>query len=205
MSAFCSLSVPSIFTAVCSAANWRSVLKMLNSAVVLPESGAGVGRAVVTRRLVESLAQPDDELVHRVLYLRAVAGEILPDAHGAALERHDRHEIGRIHLRVDELQRGVEGPQLIRGLHGGHIEVQSQQAVVAVASVARLFRRDLHLRGAAAQWGRPDCGDGAGSGELACGLQPLKLDKADGLRHAIFGQNEIIRRSVPRSACRSCP
>ena len=35
----------------------------------------------------------------------AVVGEVLLDAHGAALEGHDRQQIRRLHLRVDELLR----------------------------------------------------------------------------------------------------
>ena len=122
-------------------------VKNIEFVVVLTECGASIGGAVVTRGLVESLAQPDDEFVHGIPYSRTVAGKILAHPYGATLERHDRHKHRGIHLLVDERRCGVEGPQLIRRLHRGHIEVQSQQAVVAIPSVPRLFGRDLQLRG----------------------------------------------------------
>ncbi len=73
----------------------------------------------------------------------AVVGEILQHLDRAAGIAHDGHQIGGCHLRSDELLRGGERAQLIRGRHGGHVEIQSQQPAIFVASVARRFGRDL--------------------------------------------------------------
>ena len=51
---------------------------------------SGVGNAVAVLVLAE------DQRLDDVAQLRAVVGEVLLDAHGAALERHDRQQIRRL-------------------------------------------------------------------------------------------------------------
>ena len=50
----------------------------------------------------------------------------------AAIERHDGHQHGRIHLRVDELLRGRVGAHLIVGRHGGGVEIEDHEPAIPV-------------------------------------------------------------------------
>ena len=74
--------------------------------------------------------------------LGAIVGEVVQHFDGAAGERHDRHQVGRLHLGLDEFLRGGEGAQLVGHRHRAHVEVDREEAAVAVADVAGLFGRD---------------------------------------------------------------
>jgi len=62
---------------------------------------------------------------------------------GAPRISHDGHKIRRRHLRPDEFLRGGQRAQLVTGRHGGHIEVQRQQATILVAGGPGRFGRNL--------------------------------------------------------------
>ena len=67
----------------------------------------------------------------------AVVGEILLHPHGAALERHDRHQIGRRSICVSMNFCALRvRAHLIGGRHRRQIEVQHQQPAIPVADVA---------------------------------------------------------------------
>ena len=111
--------------------------------IVLPEGGADVG---VVGDAVAVLVVAEDQRLDHVAQRAAVGGEVLLDADGAAAEGHDRQQVRRLHLRVDEgLRRGV-GAHLIAGRHRGQIEIEHQQPPVAVARVAGRRVDDLSLR-----------------------------------------------------------
>ena len=141
-------------------------------AVVLAEGGSRqrIGHAVAILIVAED--QDLDDLPQQ----RAVVGEILPHPHGAALERDDRHQIRRRHLRVDELEGVRVGAHLIERRHRGRIEVQDQQPAVAVSRVARrrngnscCLRRRLDAGAArTARRRRGDCRAAGAAGAAVC-------------------------------------
>ena len=60
------------------------------------------------------------------------------------LGRHHVDEfgfVGRRHLSTDELAGGGESSNLIGHLHGGHIEVESEEAMIAMAQVTAASTR----------------------------------------------------------------
>ena len=89
---------------------------------------------------------------------------------------------------ADEVLCGADGARLIGRRHGGHVEVERQQAAVGVAEIERTFGRDLGVgqardgRHAVQQRGR-----GLDFFEL------LKLQEGDGLGVAVFGDRKILR------------
>ena len=167
--------------------------------IVLAEGGADVG---VVRDAVAILVVAVDQRLDHVAERAAVGGEVLLHAHGAAAEGHDRHQVRRLHLRVDErLRRGV-GTHLIARRHRGQIEVQDQQPAVAVAGVARRRDRDLSLRRRRHADRRGEARRGRGGARLGRPIrQTLILDEADRLRLVVFGDDEVgwaVRPSTAR-------
>ena len=79
---------------------------------------------------------------------------------------------------------------MIHHRHGFHVEIQYQQAAVAVAHIAGTFRRDLGLSERRKHLGRRQWGrERRGRGGL---LDVFELEKADGLRFAVFEDAEIL-------------
>ena len=96
---------------------------------------------------------------------------------------------------ADKFLRGVESPELIRRRHRGHVEVESEQAVVAVAWVPGRFRRDLRARELLVGRGaRRD----AGEATAPCWTirEFLEFEEPNGLRDSVLGDGEIFGRKV---------
>ncbi len=95
---------------------------------------------------------------------------------------HDGHQIGGRHLFADELLRRADGARLVGRRHGGHVEVERQQAAVGVTQIERTLRRQSAVcarRGMGA----------TRSGQRGRGLdlfELLKLQERDGLRVCRF-------------------
>ena len=104
-------------------------------AVVLPEGRAGVGAAGVVDGFDRALAFADDHGLQNAEQPVAVGGEVLQHIDRTAVVAQDRDQIGGGHLRADEMLRGAKRAQLVGGLHGGHIEVEREQAAIFVAFV----------------------------------------------------------------------
>jgi hypothetical protein len=158
--------------------------------IVLAEGGADVG---VVGDAVAVLVVAEDQRLDDLAEDAAIAGEVLLDADGAAAEGHDREQIGRLHLLVDEGVGGGIRTHLIGGRHRRQIEIKHEQAAIAIASVAGRWNRDLSLRrrrrgrGSGEQRRRRLCA----SARWAIG-QLLELGEAHGLRFAILGDDKVF-------------
>ena len=114
-------------------------------AVVLTKRRSGVGSAGIVRDSSKSLAFSHDHGFDDAQQPVAVIREILKHVDGAARISQDGNEVRRSHLRPDELLRRGQRAHLVRGRHGGHVEIQRQQAAVLVSEVPRRFGRDVVL------------------------------------------------------------
>ena len=160
--------------------------------VVLAERGADVG---VVGDAVAVLVVAEDQRLHDLAQRAPVAGEILLHPYRASAERHDRQQIRRLHLRIDERLRGGVRPHLIGGRHGGEVEVQDEKAPIPIAGVAWRRNGDLSLR-------RGRCTDVGWSARRGLSRarvrrpigKALEFDEADRLRLAVLGDDEVVRR-----------
>ena len=160
--------------------------------IVLSEGGADIVRRVGNAVAVQIVARHDSE--DDLVQLRPIVGELLPDAHAAALERHDRDEVLRLHLRGDIAARGGKGAHQIARRQRRLIEVEDDQPPIPVARVEAL--RPRH--------GAAGAGDGSGAAAgrhsargwllFARTVHSLVLDERHCLRFAVLGHDEIIRR-----------
>src|SRR5439155_6630574 len=117
--------------------------------------------------------------------LIAVVGEILQYLDGPAGELHDGQQILWRHLRADELLRGAERAQLVGDRHRGHVEVQDQQAPVLVPDISGRLGRNL----VPGDW--LDLGYVNRGRRVRSFLQLLEFAKANGLLHAVLGDDEV--------------
>ena len=159
--------------------------------IVLPEGGPCISRAVVGIGFVEALPLADDQRLDRLLKLIAVIGEVVEHLDSSPRVTHDRHQIGRGHLRLDELHSCSQRPHLVRHRHRGHVEIKRQEPAILKAHVTRRFSRNLRLcyrlyrgRGAPRNQSR----------RRARGfLQLLKLAELDSVWDPVVGKREIFR------------
>ena len=107
-------------------------------AVILPEGCAGVGAAGVVDGFGRALAFADNHGVKNAEQTVAIGTEILQYVDGAALVAKDGDKIDRGHLRADELLGRGESAKLITGRHRRHVEIESKQAAILVALIARV-------------------------------------------------------------------
>ena len=112
--------------------------------------------------------------------LRAVVGEVLLDADRAALERHDRHQVGLAHLVAHVLQRGVERADLVGLSHAGHVEVDASSRFVLIAGVGGpgTVMRAASVRSAALSGAAAAIGAGGSFGNQGR-RDMLELDERD--------------------------
>ena len=163
---------------------------MLNSASSCPNA---VPMSVLSGIAIAVLVIAEDQRLDDVAQRAAVAGEVLLHAHGAAAKGHDRQQIRRLHLRVDEGLRGGIRAHLIRRRHRGQIEIEHEQSSIAVARVARRRDGDLPLRrrrrGGGGREARRRFGRTGGRGAI---WQALVFDETDGLRLAVLRDDEVV-------------
>ncbi len=112
-------------------------------AVVLAEGGARYRRCWRRRSSRRALALADDQGLEDAEQPVAVGGEVLQDVDGAALVAQDGDEIGRGHLRAEEMLGGGERAELVGRPHGGHVEVEGEQAAILIALASCGLGRDL--------------------------------------------------------------
>jgi hypothetical protein len=162
-------------------------------AVVLAEGRAGVGAAGVVDGLGVALAFADDQRLQDAEQLVAIGGEVLQNIDRAALVAQDGDQIDGGHLGADELLRRGERAKLVGRIHGGHVEVERQQAAILVALVVGVygFRRDLRVRELLVDLDVFVPGFDAAVARRVLG-EVLMLADADGLRDAIFGDGEVF-------------
>ena len=85
---------------------------MLNSASSWPKA-APVSAALHRSDLVEALVFADDQRLDAARAAVAIVGEVLQHPHRAAVEGHDRHQVGAVICVCDELLRRGQRAQLI--------------------------------------------------------------------------------------------
>ena len=160
--------------------------------IVLAEGGAGVCGGSVVDGLGGTLALADGEGFEDGQELVAVGGEILENVDGAALVAEDGDEVDGGHLGAEELLGGFEGADLVAGTHGGHVEVEGEEALVFVLVGGGRFGADLGAGQAFVEAGV--LGGGLRFGQEGGGVgEGLALDEADGLGGAVFGDGEVFR------------
>ena len=81
-------------------------------------AGVFAGRAVaaVARDARQFARRADLEALHHFFEPIFIVGEILDDLQRPCARGHDRHDIGRLHLLANELQRGLLNAALFRNL-----------------------------------------------------------------------------------------
>src|ERR1019366_8415870 len=114
-------------------------VKDVEFGVVGGVGGAGSGGVVACRRQVAALS--GDQAVDGFGDEVPVGGEILQQVEPVG-EAHDGHGVGSGHVGAYESHGVFLGANLILQGHGGHIEVQDQQAAVLVLDFARLAGGD---------------------------------------------------------------
>ena len=167
-------------------------------AIVLRVGSAGIFFALVAGGAVGHAGVPDGESGDDAGEQVAVGGEVLKDAEVGGVD-HDRDHVGRLHLALEELERGLLGAELIRDGHGGLVEEEDEEAAVLILDLAGFGGRDLHGDG-----GLGGCGcrrlrvlapgeDRRGQGGL---LEALVLEDLDLLRLAVLGDAEVGGRQT---------
>ena len=156
------------------------------AAVVAFIGGGGGHAGEVTRIAEREAAQRLDQLI-------AVVREVQNHAEFAA-EGHHAGQVGGGHLRLHPLDGGLLSARLFQGLHGGHVEEQSDKAAILITLG---IARGLCVDGRA--------GRRRGSAFFEC-LRPLRerhgrerigaeillIEDRDLLGHAVFQQLKIF-------------
>jgi len=164
--------------------------------VILTEGRTGVGAAGVVRGFDGALRLANRERLQNRQQLAAIRREVLQDVDRLALVAQDRNQVGSGHLGAQKLLGGADGAQLVRRIHGRHVEVKGDQAAVLVALVSSVAFLAGGFRGEGrtckllvdadvfALFGL--CGQRLG------GLQVLVLAEFDSLRNTVFGDRKVL-------------
>ncbi len=160
-------------------------------AVVLAKRGSCIGTAGVVDGLGRPLALANDEGLEDAEQLVAIGGEVLKDVDGTALVAEDGDEIDGCHLRAEKLFGGRKRAELVGRTHGGHVEIESEQAAILVAFAVRGFGRDLCAGEALVELDLFGAGRCNRQGRCARG-EVLVLAKGDCLRCAVLGDGEVL-------------
>jgi len=154
---------------------------------ILSERSRSIDDVQILVVIVFRVHQRLDGLIQQI----AIVREVQQHTDDASRKRHDRHQVRLSHLCLDELTGRRKRAILIRRRHRHGIEIQNHKPAVAIFQVSRTScgnhrRRDfgnavlIHLQNGL----RPER-------RKRRVVQPLKVEDADGLANAVFGDREI--------------
>ncbi|MEI9812381.1 MAG: hypothetical protein WDO18_06770 [Acidobacteriota bacterium] len=152
------------------------------------ELASGLSEGAVAHGRGHVLVFANDHCFERREKAFAIGGEVLMHQYLVASVFDDGHQVGCRHLLADEILRGTDRADLVGRRHGTQVEIQRNEAAIAVLEIEGALRRDLRMR--QSRDGRDAIGEYRGGLFLR---QLLEIEERDVLRHPIFSDGEVLR------------